>query len=195
MKVIGITGGVGAGKSAVLDFLQNQCGAYVVKADEVGHKVMEPGQKCYDEIIRLFGEKIVKDDKSIDRKAISDVVFSETEKLAALNAIVHPTVRQYIMETMNRKLEEGCSLFIVESAILLEVNYQEFCDFVWYIYTNPKVRAERLQQSRGYSLKKIEEIIANQPSDEYYRSHTDYVIDNSNDFESTSEQIRRGLEL
>ena len=75
MKIIGITGGVGAGKSTVLDYLREQFQAYVIQADQVGHQVMEPGEICYSQVIALFGEHILKKDKTIDRKMISDVVF------------------------------------------------------------------------------------------------------------------------
>ena len=76
MITIGITGGVGAGKSTVLDFLEEKYQAYVMKADEIGHLVMEPGQSCYEPVIALFGRQIIKNDKTIDRRQVSDVVFS-----------------------------------------------------------------------------------------------------------------------
>ena len=75
MKIIGITGGVGAGKSTVLNYLEKHLSACVIQADQVGHQVMEPGGRCYDQVISLFGKKIIKSDKTIDRKAVSDVVF------------------------------------------------------------------------------------------------------------------------
>ena len=96
MKIIGLTGGVGAGKSTVLEFLQKDWDAFVLQADQVGHFVMEPGRECYEPIIRLFGKEIIKEDKTIDRRRVSDVVFSQKEKLDALNKIVHPAVRRYI---------------------------------------------------------------------------------------------------
>ena len=81
MITIGITGGVGAGKSTVLDFLEETYQAYVMKADEIGHLVMEPGQSCYEPVIALFGRQIIKNDKTIDRRQVSDVVFSHPELL------------------------------------------------------------------------------------------------------------------
>ena len=96
MITIGITGGVGAGKSTVLDFLEEKYQAYVMKADEIGHLVMEPGQSCYEPVIALFGRQIIKNDKTIDRRQVSDVVFSHPELLEKLNQIIHPaeTVHQ-----------------------------------------------------------------------------------------------------
>ena len=92
MITIGITGGVGAGKSTVLDFLEEKYQAYVMKADEIGHLVMEPGQSCYEPVIALFGRQIIKNDKTIDRRQVSDVVFSHPELLEKLNQIIHPAV-------------------------------------------------------------------------------------------------------
>ena len=75
MKIIGITGGVGAGKSTILDYLSQKYDAYVIQADKIGHLVMEPGGLCYEHVIALFGRQIIKNDKTIDRKQVSDVVF------------------------------------------------------------------------------------------------------------------------
>ena len=100
MITIGITGGVGAGKSTVLDFLEERYQAYVMKADEIGHLVMEPGQACYEPVTALFGKQVIKEDKTIDRRQVSDVVFSHPEMLEKLNQIIHPAVKQYIREQL-----------------------------------------------------------------------------------------------
>ena len=107
MITIGITGGVGAGKSTVLDFLEEKYQAYVMKADEIGHLVMEPGQSCYEPVIALFGRQIIKNDKTIDRRQVSDVVFSHPELLEKLNQIIHPAVKQYIREQLAVKETAG----------------------------------------------------------------------------------------
>ena len=107
MITIGITGGVGAGKSTVLDFLEEKYQAYVMKADEIGHLVMEPGQSCYEPVIALFGRQIIKNDKTIDRRQVSDVVFSHPELLEKLNQIIHPAVKQYIREQLAVKKQQG----------------------------------------------------------------------------------------
>ena len=86
MITIGITGGVGAGKSTVLDFLEQEYQAYVMKADEIGHLVMEPGQSCYKPVIALFGKQIIKNDKTIDRRLVSDVVFSHPDMLGKIKS-------------------------------------------------------------------------------------------------------------
>ena len=107
MKTIGITGGVGAGKSTVLAYLEEKYNAFVIQADEVGHIVMAPGQECYQPVIDLFGKDVIKNDKTIDRKRVSDVVFEQPDFLSRLNGIIHPAVKRYITEKPGGTEEGG----------------------------------------------------------------------------------------
>ena len=194
MRTIGITGGVGAGKSTVLAFLEKKYDAYVIQADEVGHLVMEPGEECYEPVIRLFGKDVIKNDKTIDRKRVSDVVFGQPVFLTRLNGIIHPAVKQRILRLLGEQKEAGRGICVVEAALFLEENYQEFCDEVWYVYTEEEIRIRRLMESRGYSREKSLGIIRNQVSDQVFREHTDYVIENNGDLSDTRRQIREGIE-
>lgn len=193
MITIGITGGVGAGKSTVLDFLEQEYQAYVMKADEIGHLVMEPGQSCYEPVIALFGKQVIKNDKTIDRRLVSDVVFSHPDMLKKLNHIIHPAVKEYIRRQLALKKEEGQRICVVEAALLLEDHYEEFCDTVWYIRTDSEIRIRRLMESRGYTREKSMSIIASQAPEEFFRTHTDYVVTNNTDLEDTWQQIREGI--
>ena len=193
MITIGITGGVGAGKSTVLDFLEEKYQAYVMKADEIGHLVMEPGQSCYEPVIALFGKQVIKNDKTIDRRLVSDVVFSHPDMLEKLNHIIHPAVKEYIRRQLALKKEEGQRICVVEAALLLEDHYEEFCDTVWYIHTDSEIRIRRLMESRGYTREKSMSIIASQAPEEFFRTHTDYVVINNTDLEETWQQIREGI--
>ena len=100
MKVFGITGGVGAGKSEVLTYLGQNYDATVIQADEAGYLVMLPGGECYGEIVKLFGRQITTETGELDRKRIAEIVFQDEEKLKALNAIVHPAVKRYIKKAI-----------------------------------------------------------------------------------------------
>ncbi|NSF73289.1 dephospho-CoA kinase [Blautia wexlerae] len=193
MITIGITGGVGAGKSTVLDFLEQEYQAYVMKADEIGHLVMEPGQSCYEPVIALFGKQVIKNDKTIDRRLVSDVVFSHPDMLEKLNHIIHPAVKEYIRRQLALKKEEEQRICVVEAALLLEDHYEEFCDTVWYIHTDSEIRIRRLMESRGYTREKSMSIIASQAPEEFFRTHTDYVVTNNTDLEDTWQQIREGI--
>ena len=193
MITIGITGGVGAGKSTVLDFLEERYQAYVMKADEIGHLVMEPGQACYEPVTALFGKQVIKEDKTIDRRQVSDVVFSHPEMLEKLNQIIHPAVKQYIREQLLLKKQQGQKVCVVEAALLLEDHYQEVCDTIWYIHTDEEIRIQRLMENRGYTREKSVSIIASQAPEVFFRANADYVVVNNGDFAQTRQQIEEGI--
>ena len=193
MITIGITGGVGAGKSTVLDFLAEKYQAYVMKTDEIGHLVMEPGQECYEPVIALFGKQIIKDDKTIDRRQVSDVVFSHPDMLERLNEIIHPAVKRYIRRQLELKRQQGQKICVVEAALLLEDHYQEFCDTIWYIHTDQEIRIRRLMENRGYTREKSISIIASQAPEEFFRANADYVVVNNTDLKETWQQIEEGI--
>ena len=193
MKIRGITGGVGAGKSTVLDHLEKQYNACVLQADKIGHLVMEPGGICYGQVIALFGKQIIKNDKTIDRKMVSDVVFAHEEMRQKLDDIIHPAVKSYILDKIEEQKKAGCTLMIVEAALLLEDHYDAFCDKVWYIHTDQEIRIERLMSSRGYTREKAENIIARQATEGFFREHADYIIQNNGDLDETWRQIEEGI--
>ena len=194
MFVLGVTGGIGSGKSAVLDYLKDEKGAAVFSADQAGRDVQRKGGAAYGPIVDLFGEDIVLDDGELDRAGISKIVFHSPEKLAELNAIVHPLVREQLSGDMERARQEGRRLFVVESAILIEVGYRQYCDEVWYVWSSPEVRIERVARQRGLDRERAETVIASQLSDEEYERGCDVTIDNSGDLESLYRMIDRQCE-
>lgn len=153
MKVLGITGQVGAGKSTILAYLEEKYRAKVIQADQVGHLVMEPDTSCYKQICSLFGEQIPGGrSEDLTGKKLGAIVFADQEKLAMLNAIVHPAVKEYIRTAVYLEKQKACVPFVVvEAALLLEEHYDEICDEIWYIYVDDAARRVRLKQSRGYS--------------------------------------------
>lgn len=194
MKVIGITGGVGCGKSTVLDLIEKNFNAYVIKADEVGRHVLDKGTKGYEQFVTLFGETFLNSQGEVDRERLSREVFHNAGKLAALNSIVHPLVKKYIIEEMARiRCLEQHDYFFVEAALLFEDHYELFCDEVWYIYADESSRRARLAHSRGYSDEKTDSIMKNQLGEETFRERCDYVLDNSGSMEETFEQLKKKL--
>ena len=195
MKVIGVTGGVGAGKSEILNFIADNWNATVVEADEVGYLVMKPGKSCFAPIVELFGPAILQADGTLDRTKIAQMVFEDKELLEKLNAIVHPAVKKYIRKAIKREEENETDFFIVEAALLIEDKYDEICDELWYIYADEETRTERLMKNRGYSEEKVKSIFANQLSEDEFSEHCDFEIDNSGDFEDTKEQITQRMQM
>ena len=196
MKVLGITGGVGAGKSTVLDYIQNQYHARVIQADRIGHLVQEPGQVCYQKIIEKFGEDILNEDRTINRVKLGAAVFGNASDLQRLNQIVHPAVKEYIINEIEEEQKKGIVPFVVlEAALLLEDHYDTICDEIWYIYADEETRIERLKRTRGYSEEKARSIMGNQMPDSEFRERCEVVIDNSgNRPEEMYKQINEALQ-
>lgn len=194
MRIIGITGGVGAGKSMVLQFLEREYKAAICEADKAAHLLYEPGQSCYVRIREAFGEGILNTDGTIDRKALGELVFGDREALEKLNRIVHPAVKAYIRGQIQREQEKGTALFVVEAALLIEEHYEEICDELWYIYAEPGIRRVRLKKSRGYTDSQTDRIMANQKPDDVFRKHCRITIDNSRTVEDTCIQVKKALE-
>lgn len=191
MKFIGITGGVGAGKSAILDYLKNKPDTKVMLADEIAHELMVPGTQCYDRLKAEFGtEDIYQKDGFFDRIKLAQVIFSDDEKRKKLNGIVHPAVRKYVIGQAAYERKEGkIKLLVLEAALLIEEHYDEICDELWYIYTREDIRRERLKASRGYSDARVDGIFASQLGEEVFRAHCCEVIDNNGPLEETLAQM------
>lgn len=196
MRFIGITGGVGAGKSAILSYLSQKPGTRVMLADEVAHQLMEPGKSCYQQIRQTFlTEDIWEQDGNIDRMKMAAVIFSDTEKRKKMNEIIHPAVRQYVENTVAEERHRGkLKLLVLEAALLIEEHYDEICDELWYIYTREDIRKERLMESRGYSQEKVHQIFASQLKEAEYRQHCIVVIDNNGTVEEAYRQLDRVIE-
>ncbi|MCR4654347.1 MAG: dephospho-CoA kinase [Eubacterium sp.] len=190
MHYIGVTGGVGCGKSEVLRFLEEEYDCEVLRSDELARELMLPGGCCFEPVLALFGEEVLGTDGQFDRQAIAKKVFGNPELLDALNQITHPAVREEIDRRVEAARKSGRKFFFLEAALLIEEKYDEICNELWYVYAEESVRRKRLAQSRGYSEEKISAVMANQLSEDVFRKHCRFVVDNSGSMENTREQIR-----
>lgn len=193
--VIGITGGIGAGKSTVLKLLKEKFGFTVIEADLVAKELMRQGTVVYQQVTERFGKEILREDGEFDRKKLAAVVFQDKEKLAALNGIVHPAVIEEIRKQITLNEAEGFGRFVIEAALLIESGCNRLCDQVWYIDTAEDVRIERLKKGRGMTEEQIASVMKNQLPAEEFKRFTDAVIDNSYTEENTEEQIQNLLEF
>ena len=188
MKIIGLTGGVGAGKTQILEYLNDKYGASVCQADEVAKHLQRKGTEVFK---AHFGSEILEKNGELDREKLADIVFADRQELAALNAIVHPAVKEEIRKRIAGEERKNTNLFILEAALLIEDHYDEICDELWYVYVKAQIRRKRLIYARGYQPEKIEEIMAAQLSKEMYLKHCDRVIDNNGVFAETMLEIDR----
>lgn len=189
MKVIGITGGVGTGKSEVLNYLEQKHGAVVCQADIVARNLEKKNTICYRQIVEHFGGDILEENGRIDREKLAKVVFSDEEERKVLNAIVHPAVKKRILKLIKEQEKKGTKLFVLEAALLLEDHYDEICDETWYIYAEDSVRRKRLKLSRGYGDERIDGIFRAQKSRDEFLNQCDRAVDNSRSFDDTCEQL------
>lgn len=198
MIFIGITGGVGAGKSEILSYLKGKEYTRVMLADEIAHDVMEPGEPAYTNICEVFrGEDIFSSKEPqapFDRKKLAQVIFSEDSKRKQMNDIVHPAVKDYVKKQFQIEQEHGTiRILVLEAALLLDDKYDMICDECWYIYTTEENRRARLKASRGYSDEKIDSIFACQLSEATFRKACIEVIDNNGTKEEAFRQIDKAM--
>lgn len=196
MKFIGITGGVGAGKTEILKYLAGREDTKVMLADDIARELSEPGQSCNEKLQELFAGTDVFDEKGqMDRPKAAAVIFKDEAKRNGMNEILHPAVKEYVLHTLEQEKTEGKLRYLVlEAALLIEEHYDEICDELWYIYTSEDNRRARLKQSRGYSDEKISEMFESQLSESEYRRHCKVVIDNNGTTEETIAQVRTIIE-
>lgn len=197
MKVIGITGGVGSGKSSVLTWLATQTYAKtaIIEADKTAHSLQKKGTTGYNAIVKQFGTEILMQNKDIDRAKLGELVFSDKEKLQKLNTILHPLVKQEIIRQIEMiRREHKISYIFIEAALLIEEHYDVICDELWYIYVSREKRIQRLKKSRGYTDDKIRQIMERQLDEETFRKNCHIIIDNNGREEDTFRQIREVLE-
>lgn len=194
MKVIGITGGVGAGKSEILSYLKEHCNCRILMADRLAEELEQPGQDCYDQLLALLGREILQEDGRIDRKKMAARVFADKSLLEAVNAMIHPAVKQAILQIIRDEKEAARRDYLfIEAALLIEDGYAEIVDELWYIHTEEEVRRQRLKASRGYTDEKIDSILREQLSEEEFYGHCHYVIENSGSLERVYEQLDKKL--
>ena len=200
MKIIGVTGGVGSGKTELLHYIEKNYRCRILLADEASHEVMQKGGRIYEPLVALLGSSVLDSSGEINRKEMAARIFSHEELLGRVNALIHPAVREYILEAVAEEREKAAAgaddavdYFFLEAALLIECGYRSVVDEMWYIYCDLAVRRERLKKSRGYSDEKIDRILSSQLTEAEFRSGSDVVIDNSGNLEDAYRQIREAL--
>lgn len=189
MKTIGLTGGIGSGKSAVSAML-GELGAWVIDADKVGHDIYRPDMEAWRQVVAAFGAEILAADRSIDRKKLGGIVFGSDEALARLNAIVHPLMFDEIGRRIAAKRAAGFRRpIVVEAAVLIEANWLPLTDVVWVVETPRAAVVARVAAQRGLPARDIEARIASQLSDAERRRHADLVIHNAGSLEALRRQV------
>ena len=189
MLRVGLTGGIGTGKSTVGTIFV-ELGCHLIDADHVTHQLFRPGEPVYKGVVQAFGEHILASDHTINRKVLGEIVFNDPEARAKLNGIVHPAVIQHQrdwMKEMEAKDPNGVS--IVDAALMIEVGTYKNYDKVIVVTCKPEVQKQRLRARSSLSEEQIESRIRSQMPLEEKVKYADFVIDNSGGFSSTRTQV------
>ena len=194
-NIIGITGGVGAGKSTVLGYISENYNCRVIFSDDVANDIKKKGYPAYDALVELLGEEILGEDGEIDRGKMASAIFNNKNKLKSVNNILHPAVNTYIINIIEDEKSRGELDFVfVEAALLIENGYDKIADELWYVYASEEARRQRLKSSRGYTDEKISDILSKQLDDATFRANCQFTIDNSGTLEAAARQIDEKLE-
>lgn len=190
MKTIGLTGGIGSGKSTASQLLA-ELGAFVIDADRVGHEIYLPGKEAWHQVTAAFGRDILAADQTIDRKKLGALVFGSENTRKKLNSIVHPLMFKDIDRRIKEKRAKGFTKpIVVEAAILIEANWVPLVDEVWLVVTNKNAVIERVAAQRGMSAKDIEARLASQLADAERRKHANLIIDNAGSLEDLKKKVQ-----
>ena len=188
MQRLGLTGGIASGKTAVAGMLR-EMGFAVLDADSLAHKLIEPGQAAYDEVVREFGQSIIDSDKTVNRAKLAAIVFADPAKLARLNAILHPRVESVIHQQFAEWSRNGTrDAAFVEAALLVEAGYHKDLDGLVITWCRPEQQLERLR-ARGFSDEDARRSIASQLSVADKLRYATEKIDCSGSLEETRKQV------
>ena len=193
--IIGITGGVGSGKTKVLSYLEANYPCKVLQADVVANVLKKQGEACYEPTVSLLGTSILNDDGSINNGKMGELIFSSPDILKKVNSIIHPFVKKQIVQICNEEIRKKENKFLfIEAALLVEAGYEDIVDEMWYIYTEDSIRRKRLKENRSYDDKKIDRIFSTQISKEKFIKNCDFIIDNNGLWKVTTNQIIKKME-
>jgi dephospho-CoA kinase len=191
MKTIGLTGGIGSGKSTVSQLL-GELGAFIIDADKVGHEIYLPGKEAWKQVTAAFGQDILAADQTIDRKKLGAIVFGSEDARKKLNSIVHPLMFTDIARRIKEKRAEGFAKpIVVEAAILIEANWLPLADEVWLVVTNKNAVIERVASQRGMAAKETEARIASQIADSERRKYATLVIENDGSLDELKNKVQQ----
>ena len=189
MKVIGLTGGIGSGKSTVSQYLA-ELGAVIIDADKVGHEAYKPGTETWQDVAATFGRGVLTPGGEIDRKKLGGIVFNDPQALAKLNQIIWPRMYKMIEAQIEEYRRQGVDVVVLEAAILIEANWTPLVDEVWITVAPEANVLERLKKQRGLAEEQTLARIRSQLSSEERVKHADMVINNDGQIEEVKAKVR-----
>ena len=192
MRVIGLTGGIAAGKSTVSEALR-EAGAVVIDADKVGHEAYQPGTETQAALVEAFGREIVAETGEIDRRKLGAIVFSDPAQRQRLQDIVWPRMKAMMRQRIAALRAEGTAIVVVEAAVLIEADWLDLVDEVWVVQVPEEVAMQRLMARNGFSAEDARARIRAQLTNDERASHAHVIIDNSGGIEDARKRVQSEL--
>lgn len=186
MRVFGLTGGSGAGKSTAAEMLRGE-GVYVIDADKIAREVVEAGKPCLEELRNEFGSGIIRADGTLDRHKLGGIVFSDAEKLKSLNRITHKYIKTAVMEKLS---SADAWISAIDGAVIIGSEVEELCEFIVSVVSAEEVRLERIMKRDGIDREAAENRLKSQPDEDFYISRSAAVLRNDTDKEELSRQVK-----
>ena len=190
MKVIGLTGGIGSGKSTVSQFLA-ELGAVIIDADKIGHEAFKPDTEVWHEVLAAFGKQIVTPNGAIDREKLGTIVFGSSEARARLNQIMHPPMYDLVKAQLEEYQRQGAGVVVVEAPLLLEAGWTSLADEVWVTTASEATVLKRLRERTGLSEPESLARIRSQLPAEKRLRHADVVIDTDCDLGELKAKVKK----
>jgi len=191
MKVIGLTGGIASGKSTVTKTLAD-LGALIIDGDQTAHRLMEPHQAAWEDIVKSFGREILNSDMTIDRIKLGAIVFNEPEQMELLNKITRPRIIESLQNNLlELRQTQPEAILVMDIPLLYEANMVELCDQVWVVWIPREIQIKRLMERNGYTQEESIKRIESQMSLDEKARQADVVIDNSGSVEETIRFVTR----
>jgi dephospho-CoA kinase len=189
MKIIGLTGGIGSGKSTVARFL-GELGAVVTDLDKVGHDVLKKGGEAYQKVVSGFGEGILNEDGEIDRRKLGKIVFHDREALKRLNQIVHPVIDNKVKKITQESRKKGIKVVVLEAAAMLENERRWKVDEIWVTVAPEQAVLGRLKERSGYSEAEARTRILSQMKNKERVKKADVVIDTGGTLDELKARVK-----
>jgi len=190
MLMVGLTGGIGSGKSVVAQMFKHE-GTYVIDLDELARRVVEPDKPAWRDVVAYFGAGILNPDRTVNRSALAEIVFSDAKNRKVLEEFTHPRIfeeQDALLEGI--KDQDPCSVVVIEFPLLFELRFQKKFDKIILVYAPRDAQVRRARERDGLSEKQIEPRLRAQIPIEEKRSLSDYIIDNERSLANTRDQVR-----
>ncbi len=190
MFVIGLTGGIGTGKTLVSNILE-ELGAAIVNADLLGHEVYKPDTEGWQEVVESFGDGVLTPDREVDRRKLGAIVFSDPDAMSRLNAITHPKIYRMVEERVKELDDQGIKVAVVEAALLIEAGWTPVANEIWVTTSFEEKVIERLKSRNNLDEDAIRARIRSQMTQDERVTYADVVIDNNESLEELGKQIQQ----